>query len=365
MKKHQKHAKLTKPNIGNFGRNEVALVGAPCSLIQELSQKVISHFPESNCTYIDADHAFGDSEVPSLDNNELIDKIKFYRQDKASMNDFDKKIALNDQDLVIVNGNHFEAQNQLVLIHTKKEASLKKRLGQLKNVIGYVLCDDIKEPFDWLLENVGPRKTFLLNDIEGIKNVIEDSIIISPVKGLILAGGKSIRMGSDKGQINYHGQSQIDFLLGEFHSLKIDAFVSCRPDQYEEHKRITDKFDGLGPYGALLSAFQSDPNAAWLVSACDLPLVNAAVLETLIKERDPSKLATCFYNPETDFPDPLITLWEPKGYMRMLEFLALGYSCPRKVLINSEVKMIQAENPDILKNVNTPEEKEAFLSEKA
>ncbi|AWV99718.1 NTP transferase domain-containing protein [Arcticibacterium luteifluviistationis] len=364
MKKHQKHAKLTKPEIGNFGRNEVALVGAPCDLIQVISQKIISAFPEKNCTYIDADHAFGDSEVPSLSNNELIDKIKFFRQDKASMNDFDKKIALNDQDLILVNGNHFEAQEQLVLIHPKKEASLKKRLSQLSNVIGYVLCEDITEPFDWLIEDIGLRPVFNSDDVDGIKNMVENSFTTSYIKGLVLAGGKSLRMGSDKGQINYHGISQVDFLLNEFKSLGLDAYVSCRPDQYEDHKRIIDKFEGLGPYGAILSAFQTDPNAAWLVSACDLPLVNAAVFETLIKERDSSKLATCFYNPETDFPDPLITLWEPKGYMRMLEFLALGYSCPRKVLINSDVKVVQAANPAILKNVNTLEEKEQFLSEK-
>lgn len=365
MKKHQKHAKLTRPTIGNFGRNEIALVGAPCPLIQDLSQKIIPFFPEKNCTYIDADHAFGDSEVPSIANNELIDKIKFYRQDKTSMNDFDKKIALNDQDLILVNGNHFEAQKQLVLIHPKKEASLKKRLSQLTNVVAYVLCEDSTKPFDWLTEEIGLRPIFTSDDIDEIKNILENSFSSPSIKGLVLAGGKSLRMGSDKGQISYHGISQVDFLLNEFKSLGLDAYISCRPEQYEDYNRITDKFDGLGPYGAILSAFQTDPNAAWLVSACDLPLVNAAVFETLLEERDTTKLATCFYNPETDFPDPLITLWEPKGYMRMLEFLALGYSCPRKVLINSDVKVVQAANPAILKNVNTLEEKEQFLSEKS
>jgi molybdenum cofactor guanylyltransferase len=365
MKKHQKHAKLAKPEMGAFGRNEIAFVGAPCDLIQEICHKLMSGLDVINCTYIDADHAFGDSDVEGLTSNALIDKIKFYRHDKKEMNDFDKKVSLFNQDLILVNGNHFEAQKQLVFIHPKKEASLKKRIDQLTNVQAYIFCENVEKPFDWLIELIGAKALIKLENLSEISNLILKSIQKPTIKGLILAGGKSQRMGRDKGLIEYHGQSQVDYLLAEFSKAGIEAFVSCRPDQYEDYERITDKFEGLGPYGAILSAFQSDPNSGWLVAACDLPLVNAGTFEILKTQRDSTKLATCFYNPETDFPDPLITLWEPKSYMRLLEFLALGYSCPRKVLINSDVKMVKLENPEILKNVNTPEEKENYISSKS
>jgi molybdenum cofactor guanylyltransferase len=365
MKKHQKHAKLAKPEMGAFGRNEIAFVGAPCDLVQEICHKLIPDLGIIKCTYIDADHAFGDTEIPAISTNELIDKIKFYRHDKKEMNDFDKKIALNDQDLILVNGNHFEAQKQLVFIHPKKEASLKKRIDQLTDVQAYILCEDVEKPFDWLVDSKGEKPVLKLETLSEIANLILKSIQKPLIKGLVLAGGKSQRMGTDKGQIEYHGQSQVDYLLAEFSKAGIDAFVSCRPEQYEDYERITDKFEGLGPYGAILSAFQSDPNSAWLVAACDLPLIDSTTFELLKTQRDQSKLATCFYNPETDFPDPLITLWEPKSYMRLLEFLAFGYSCPRKVLINSDVKMVKLENPEILKNVNTPEEKENYISSKS
>jgi molybdopterin-guanine dinucleotide biosynthesis protein A len=52
----------------------------------------------------------------------------------------------------------------------------------------------------------------------------------------------------------------------------------------------------------------------------------------------------------------LITIWEPKSYPLLLSFLAQGYSCPRKVLINSDVTLVNALNPDALTNVNTPDE---------
>ncbi|MGR3811219.1 NTP transferase domain-containing protein [Jiulongibacter sp. NS-SX5] len=359
MKKHQKHAKLAKPSIGNFNRNELALVGSPCGDIQDLAALLIQKLDNTAITYVDADHAFGDSETEGLGKNELTDKIKYIRYDKQSLNDFDKQILLNDQDLVLVNGNHFQAQKQLVLIHSKKEASLKKRIDQLTNVIGFVLYD-VEASFEWLGELAKDVPVFSHNQVDEISDLIKTTCPAPTVKALILAGGKSTRMGEDKGQINYHGKPQVDYLIDEFEKLEIETFVSCRPEQYPDYQRITDKFEGLGPFGAIASAFQQDPNAAWLVAACDLPLVNADVFQELLTQRDSGKMATAFFNQETDFPDPLITLWEPKAYMRLMEFLALGYSCPRKVLINSEICMIKPSNPAVLKNVNTPEEREEF-----
>jgi len=116
---------------------------------------------------------------------------------------------------------------------------------------------------------------------------------------------------------------------------------------------VEDKFIELGPFGAILSAFQKDPNAAWLVVACDLPFLNQKALTFLKENRAISKVATAFHNPETNFPDPLITIWEPKSYQILLNFLAQGYSCPRKVLINSDIETLTYDS-SILTNVNDP-----------
>ena len=122
---------------------------------------------------------------------------------------------------------------------------------------------------------------------------------------------------------------------------------------------IADTFLELGPFGAILSAFRHDPNAAWLVVACDLPLLDAKTLDFLIKNRNLSAVATAFRSPQSadSFPEPLITIWEPRAYPILLSFLAQGISCPRKMLINSEIHLLHAPNNEALSNVNTPEEK--------
>ena len=125
---------------------------------------------------------------------------------------------------------------------------------------------------------------------------------------------------------------------------------------------MVDSFVGLGAYGGLLSAFQKDPNAAWFSVACDIPLLNEETLDKLFSKRNPSRLATCFYNSETEFPEPLITIWEPRAYPVLLKYLSLGYSCTRKVLINNDVEVVKLENEEVLLNANTPLEQEQVMA---
>jgi molybdopterin-guanine dinucleotide biosynthesis protein A len=190
----------------------------------------------------------------------------------------------------------------------------------------------------------------------------KDNNAVSTLNGLVLAGGKSTRMGRDKGAINWHGKEQRYFmadLLGQFCQ---DVYISCRPEQVDEishlYRTLPDSYPGMGPYGGILTAFQFRPYPAWLVVACDLPLINKNTLQYLIQHRDPSYIATTFRSPHDQLPEPLITIWEPKSLPVLLEFMNKGVKCPRKVLINSHIKLLDPPVPQEVMNVNKPEELE-------
>jgi molybdopterin-guanine dinucleotide biosynthesis protein A len=185
---------------------------------------------------------------------------------------------------------------------------------------------------------------------------------IAPLNGLVLAGGKSVRMGYDKGAVNWYGKQQRYYMADLLRPFCNKVSLSCRVEQKNEidpnYAVLEDTFIDLGPYGAILSAFRENPDQALLVIACDLPLMDANTLQYLVANRNPSALATAFQSGFDDFPEPLITIWEPKSYPVLLAWLAQGYSCPRKVLINSDINLLQAPNLDALTNVNTPEDAE-------
>jgi len=188
---------------------------------------------------------------------------------------------------------------------------------------------------------------------------------IPEIQGLILGGGKSTRMdGIDKIFIKYHGASQYVYLEKLMQSFCEAVFVSCNQDQAPLFSNaIPDSFLDLGPYGGLLSAFRKNPNVAWFSIACDMPLLNEEMLKKLISKRNPSKIATCFYNPGTASPEPLITIWEPRAYSILLHYLSLGYSSIQKVLLKNkiEIEVVKLDEEEVLFNANTPEERDEVM----
>ncbi|MBS1503406.1 MAG: NTP transferase domain-containing protein, partial [Bacteroidetes bacterium] len=51
------------------------------------------------------------------------------------------------------------------------------------------------------------------------------------LNGLVLAGGKSQRMGFDKGAVNWFGKEQRYYLADMMKPLCNEVFISCRDDQ--------------------------------------------------------------------------------------------------------------------------------------
>lgn len=194
------------------------------------------------------------------------------------------------------------------------------------------------------------------------KMISEEPNTIPKINGLVLAGGKSVRMGKAKDLLHWHGKEQRYFAADLLAPFCEEVFISCRQDQMDnfntDYKALTDTFLNMGPFGGILSALRSQRDKAWLVVACDLPLLDPKSLELLIQARDPKKAATTYESPFDGLPEPLITIWEPESYPLLLNFLGMGNTCPRKVLMNSDTLILKPDNPDALMNVNTPEDAE-------
>lgn len=176
--------------------------------------------------------------------------------------------------------------------------------------------------------------------------------------GLVLAGGKSTRMGLDKGQITYHGIAQQEHLYKLLGQVCENVFLSIRQEQLASlsgnFDTIIDQNEFHGPFNGILSAHRKYPEAAWLVLACDLPLIALDALERLVGHRDSTKLATSYASRKTNLPEPLITIWEPKGLQSAVAHMeSLESSGPRKFLINSDITLVHPEDDSVLYNANS------------
>ena len=182
---------------------------------------------------------------------------------------------------------------------------------------------------------------------------------MAPLFGLVLSGGRSTRMQRDKAALAYGGRAQLERAMDLLAPRVAQAYVSVRAEQRSDPLRarfaqIVDTREGIGPIAGILAAQEQHPQAAWLVLACDLPRLDAAVLEHLIGARDATRAATAFRSSHDGLPEPLCAIYEPRSAAGLVAHLAAGGHCPRKYLLRADVKLLEPQ-PQALDNVNTPE----------
>lgn len=186
--------------------------------------------------------------------------------------------------------------------------------------------------------------------------------------GLILAGGKSRRMQTDKSMIPYHGIPQMFHLAKMLKNEGLETCISIHESRTEEVRiegftPIEDQVRNIGPLSGILSAFMRYPNTAFLVLACDLPLLEARAIRKLIRARNSLFAMTAFFNEERLHPEPLAAIWEPVAFRLALNRLADGLHCPVKLSKTWRVQGVKADKPEWIMNVNTLAEKEQAMKQ--
>ena len=356
LKKHKKHTNLERRDNDNFAPNEIAILGTNCGIISNLVHEISEKLSNYKLAYFDASHA------KDVAQNRL-SEYTFHHQGNlqittsGNINKFEQRLQFAQFDYVFINGNHYQGVKQILILDEEKEASVLKRLEQLDRIQFVIKLKKDKEYFSFLEEKYPQIKNitcYTIDEIDKISNHINNLIQekIAAIKGLVLVGGKSTRMGQDKSNLDYFGKPQKIVAKQLLESNNLETFYSVQnASEYDDE--IHDKFLNLGPFGGICSAFQKDPNAAWFVLATDVPFVNDQIIKLLLNQRNPGKIATAIKGKGKDFPEPLITIYEPKAYPILLQYLAQGYSCPRKALINSEVEIVEVDD-DFIRNINTP-----------
>jgi molybdopterin-guanine dinucleotide biosynthesis protein A len=168
-------------------------------------------------------------------------------------------------------------------------------------------------------------------------------------------------MGADKGAIRYRGESQRAVVAGLLAPWCERVYVSCRPEQVADLEpgleALVDPAPGLGPIAGVLAAFSARPDAAWLVVACDLPLLDTAAVARLVGHRTPEADAVAFVG-DRGRPEPMAAVWEPTLARAVAEAVAASRLSPRDVLAASRCRLLRAPSGALV-DADTPEAREA------
>jgi molybdopterin-guanine dinucleotide biosynthesis protein A len=181
------------------------------------------------------------------------------------------------------------------------------------------------------------------------------------IYGLVLAGGKSRRMGRDKALLERDGQSQLAYIAGLLEDKAERVFVSTRAEQQDDsernrYPRIVDRYEEMGPLAGILSAMEEHPDVHWLVVACDLPNISDETITHLVKNCSADHPFTAYVSSHDGLPEPLCAIYRAGSTGIIRRFAEEGIHCPRKILIRSDTYLLEQADPRSLDNINTPDD---------
>lgn len=193
------------------------------------------------------------------------------------------------------------------------------------------------------------------------------SIDTNRLSGLVLAGGRSVRMGTDKGALCYDpsAKPQVQVAFEQLQLLCQEVWVSVNAEQadsspYAGLPVIADKVADCGPAAGLLSAMNFDPDTAWLVVAVDMPEVTPGLLSNLLSQRDADQIATLHCHADGSI-EPLCGVWEPRARNLIQEEIDSGRASLQRLAREQGASIALLPEPERLLNVNTMAERSAFL----
>lgn len=178
---------------------------------------------------------------------------------------------------------------------------------------------------------------------------------------LVVCGGKSSRMGTDKSMLIYYKKSQRYHLYDMLQPFCEKVFISCNDDQLttipEGYSALTDlpEYNNTGPVAALLSAFDLYPGKNILLIGCDYPFLSAAVISSFISFCESKSNAISFCNKD-DYYEPLLA-WYPLELASTLKnmFEEKQYSLQYLLRSCNAIKYYP-ENPESMVSIDTHEQ---------
>ena len=107
-------------------------------------------------------------------------------------------------------------------------------------------------------------------------------------RGVVLCGGMSKRMGSDKGLLIIDQKTWAEHAAAKLKNLQIPVVISINQGQknyykgvFDEHKLVLDRVNVNGPLNGILSVHLEYPDDDLLVLACDMTEMDVQTLQHL------------------------------------------------------------------------------------
>ena len=182
---------------------------------------------------------------------------------------------------------------------------------------------------------------------------------------LLLAGGKSARMGTSKAELMFEGKTFLEHMLDKARALGLEKFyISGYLSSREDVTTVWDHYVGRGPLGGLHACMKAIDTPYCLVLPVDAPKLPVEVLEALLRHHEQRSSEKVLIWEHGVRQEPLIAVY-PTQMADTIEAMIRDHAAPVFRAIDSwgfEGFRMEMEAEQII-NINTPELYKKLLGE--
>ncbi len=183
---------------------------------------------------------------------------------------------------------------------------------------------------------------------------------MKPITGIILAGGKSTRMGTDKGLMFYKGRPMIQHILDPMAKVCQRILIVTSNPMYGMFgfELVKDEEHDYGPVIGILSGLRQSGTERNLILSCDAPFVGFDLMKKLVLNSDEVDVVAAA---SSEGIHPLIAVYNRTCIHGFEEAVAENEHRLRTVLQKFNVRelKVQGEDEFRVRNLNTREDVQA------
>ncbi|MBL1281060.1 MAG: molybdenum cofactor guanylyltransferase [Fluviicola sp.] len=178
---------------------------------------------------------------------------------------------------------------------------------------------------------------------------------MNKITGVILAGGLSSRMGTDKGLMLLNGKAMIQYLIDTLKPILAEVIIIANNKEYDKFglKVFPDKIPFKGPVGGIYSGLHHSKTEKVLIVSCDTPFITKELIQLLIDSENNEVVIS----KQDDKLQPLIGLYSKNTMSTFKRCIEEDKLKLRKVLAVLQTKIINLDESDIdssvFYNINT------------
>jgi molybdopterin-guanine dinucleotide biosynthesis protein A len=179
------------------------------------------------------------------------------------------------------------------------------------------------------------------------------------ISAYILCGGKSSRMQTEKGLVNFLDKPFIQWVIEAVKPVTQNIFLVTDNQSYSKfgYTLVPDVYKAKGPVGGIYSALNHSKNEYNLILSCDIPNISASIINRYLVTNLSSDTDVSFLSDDKN-SYPLIAVYNKRVTPLFLEAIKMNKLKLVSLLseLNCQNIRVNTNDFDSLRNINTKEE---------